>query len=303
MTSQYRLVFCCVLGVVVLLGAAGIGLGAPWPDSLNYAVGWSTADEAPIQLGASVQGMFTEHWGAKIGGWWVTGGNKGLAFVGDAYVNYMGDPLYVAVGRKFVPFGPAGLLVSPGIGGGEAQYHQDRITLQVLDGTLQFTPVVGWTRFTFSGARALADKPVRAARVAVELTDPSSDRHTTLGGNWLDVEDDTGVSADLSADVNAWLTLFGESARFGDENAYAYGIRITNQNTCANPSRYTSATVYGRHVPIGFVPAAVGASAYFENQTGLAVGVYHQINATYAVGAFGDRHDAIVSLLGYVPLH
>ncbi len=293
----------CLLGMGVLLAAGTVGSAAPWPSSLSYSVGLSSDDSARVQMSASAEGMFTEKWGAKIGGWWVTGGTDNRAFVGEAYVNYTGESLYAAAGRKYVPFGPAGVLVSPGIAGGEAQYHTDRVTVQAIGGTLAFTPVTGGTRFTFGGSRAPADESIRAARVAVELTDPKSDRHTIVGGNWLDLLDDNGASGDISADVNSWLTVFGESARFGDESAYAYGLRFTNQKHCPDPGKYTMATIYGRKIPVGYVPAAVGAVNYFEDQTGLALGIYHQVRPNYGVGVFADRKDAIVSLFGYVPLH
>lgn len=293
----------CLLGMGLLLAAGTVSSAAPWPSSLSYSVGLSSDDSARIQMSASAEGMFAEKWGAKIGGWWVTGGTDNRAFVGDAYVNYTGSSLYAAAGRKYLPFGPAGVLVSPGIAGGEVQYHTARVTVQAIGGRLAFAPVTGGTRFTFGGSRAPADESIRAARVAVELTDPKSDQHTIVGGNWLSLLDDTGVSGDISADVNSWLTVFGETARFGEESAYAYGIRFSNQKSCPDPGKYTMATIYGRNLPIGYVPAAVGAVNYFEDQTGLALGVYHQMNPNYGVGVFADRNDVIVSLFGYVPLH
>jgi len=55
-------------------------------------------------------------------------------------------------------------------------------------------------------------------------------------------------------------------------------------------------------VPIGFVPAMVGATQYFEGQEGLAGGVYHQFNARYGLGLYADEDNAILTLFGNVPL-
>jgi len=302
MRSRYCSALLCLVGAVVLFSATTMCPAAPWPSSFNYSAGVSTDESARIQLSASIQGMFTEHWGAKLGGWWVTGGDDNRAFVGDAYLNYTGESLYAAAGRKYVPLGPAGVLVSPGLAGGELQFHSDRLTLQGIAGTLAFTPVTGGTRFTFGGSRAPADESIRAARVALELTDPAAENHVIVGGNWLDLMDDTGVSVDLSADLSSRFALFGETADFADESAYVYGIRYTNQKVCPDPTKYTMATLYQRHVPIGYVPAQVGATNYFEDQTGLALGVYHQFDANHGVGVFADRDDVILTLFGYVPL-
>lgn len=290
------------VAMVAVIVAASVGSAAPWPSSLSYTAGVSTDETARLQFSASLQGMFAEQWGAKVGGWWVTGGDDNRAFVGDAYLNYTGQSVYAAAGRKYVPFGPAGVLVSPGIAGGELQFHQDRLTLQGIAGTLAFTPVTGGTRFTFGGSRAPADESMRAVRVALELTDPAAVNHTILGGNWLDLMDDTGVSVDFSADLNTRFTLFGETADFADENAYVVGLRYSNQKLCVDPAKYTMVTLYQRDIPVGYVPAAVGATNYFEDQTGLAGGIYHQFNAKHGVGLFADSEEAILTLFGYVPL-
>lgn len=302
MKSPNRRILLCVVGAVVLLGFAAVCAGATWPSAFRYSAGVSTDETARLQLYAALDGMFTDRWGAKLDGWWVTGGDDNRAFVGDAYLNYTGESIYAAGGRKYVPLGPAGVLVSPGIAGGEVQFHADRLTLQGLVGTLAFTPVTGGTRFTYGGSRAPADESVRAARLALELTDPEAENHVIVGGNWLDVLDDTGVSVDLTADLTSRFSLFGETADFADENAYVVGLRYSNQKVCEDPSCYTAVTLYQRRVPIGYVPAQVGATNYFEDQTGLALGIYHQYTSSRGVGLYADRDDAILTLFGYVPL-
>ena len=52
----------------------------------------------------------------------VTGSGDSKSFLADAYLDYTRDKVYLAVGQKFVAFGPAwGLLVSPGLRGGEVK--------------------------------------------------------------------------------------------------------------------------------------------------------------------------------------
>jgi hypothetical protein len=295
-------------GLTVLLGLAMLGLvtaacaETKWPSALSYSIGVSSDETAKIQTGAFLSGPLNESFGAKIGGWWITGGSDSRAFLGDAYIDYHNKQLYLAGGRKFVPFGPAGVLVSPGIAGGEAQVHLDRVNLQVITGTLAFTPVTGGTRFTFAGNRSPADDHVTAGRAAFLVTEPSAAVPVTLGVNTLRLLDDTGWSGDVSIDANKWLNLFGESASFKDEHAHVYGVRLSNQKLVKDPSRYTMVVLYHRRIPVGFLPAAVGATQYFEDQKGLAGGMYHQFDARYGVGIYADNKNAIVTLFGYVPL-
>jgi hypothetical protein len=273
-----------------------------WPSLFEYSAGVSTDKASRLQLYGALSGPIAPDMGLKVGGWWVAWSSDNRAFIADAYVDYTKQPLYLAAGRKLVFFGPAGILVSPGIYGGEAKFTHDRLTVQAAAGTLAFTPVSGGTRFTYAGNRAPADDSIRAARAQVEVTPLGAEKSVTLGVNVLGLLDDSGRSADATVDVTRWLSLFGETAEFGDVHAHAYGIHISDQHSRQNPDRYTLLAYYHRKVPIGFLPATVGATSYFENQVGWAGGLYHQMDARHGIGVFADRKDAILTLFFRQPL-
>jgi len=288
--------------VLVLLAATAACAETKWPTALDYSVGVSTNDDSRLQLWAAVSGPIAPDMSAKVGGWWITASDDNRAFVGDAYIDYSHFPLYAAVGRKYVPFGPAGLLVSPGVYGGELQLRWERITFQAIAGTLAFTPVTGGTRFTYAGNRTPSEESIRAGRVAVDLTEPGAAVPVRLAVNVVGVMHDTGSSLDLSIEPNEWLTLFAEAADFDDVNADVYGIRFSDQRLRPDATRHVIVVVYYRDVPVGFIPAVIGASAYFEDQTGLAGGIYYQLNQRQGLGLYADENDAILTLFTHVPL-
>jgi hypothetical protein len=186
--------------------------------------------------------------------------------------------------------------------GGHLKVDLDRWELQVLAGTLQFTPgTSSGTRFNFFGVRAPSDEGVTAARVGAALTGPDAPVPVKLGVNWLDVLDDTGSSVDVEIEASKWLTLFGESADYGEENGNAYGIRWSDAKTRSDEKVWI-VVFYHRDIDIGFVPSAVGASVFFENQRGWAGGLYHQLNMRNAIGVFADNKDAILTWFATVPL-
>jgi hypothetical protein len=238
---------------------------------------------------------------AKIEGWWIGGTGDDRAFVGDAYVDFTRNPVYLAAGRKFTMFGPAGLLVSPGIFGGEVKLDTDGWVLQALAGTLQFTPGTGTTRFSFAGIRSPSDEGVVAARVGRTLTPISAAVPVKVGVNWLDVMDDTGTSVDAEVGLRPWLTLYGEAADYADANASLYGVRLSDAAS-REDGRVWILVFYHRDIDVGFVPASVGASAHFEGQSGWAGGLYYQMSMRQAIGVFADDRDAILTWFGYVPL-
>jgi hypothetical protein len=287
---------------LLLLVAGAASAAVDWPTSLSYTIGASTDETSRIQTSATLRGPIGPNLGLTLGGWWIAGGTNNRAFVGDAYVDYTKDPLYVAAGRKFVPFGPIGVLVSPGIWGGEVQYRHDRFTLQAISGTLAYTAVTGGTRFTYAGNRIPSDEGITAGRLAIALSDADSAVPATLGINYIDILDDTGKSADLSVDATKWLNLFGETADYDDVDAHAYGIRLSDQHSRSDPTSHTILVFYHRDIPVGFVPAAAGATQFFENQTGWVGGIYHQLDARRGIGVYADREEAILTYFGYVPL-
>jgi hypothetical protein len=305
--GKMQVVKCCArplfIGLALLvLAATAAPAAVDWPAALYYTVGVSTDEASRIQSSATFTGPLSEDFGLTLAGWWITGGSNNRAFVGDAFIDYDRDPVYLAAGRKFVPFGPVGMLVSPGIWGGEVKLTHDRVTVQAISGTIAFTPVTGGTRFTYAGNRGPSEESLTAARLAVALTDPSSPVPVTVGLNWIDVLDDSGTSVDVAIEANDWLGLFGEFADYNDAEARAYGIRLSDQKLRPDTVRHTILVFYHRSVPIGFVPAQIGASQFYEEQSGWVGGIYHQLNERYGVGVYADNEDAVLTLFGYLPL-
>lgn len=303
MASTIRCLKAALAAGALALGlAAGASAQTAWPTSGSYSVGVSSDEAARIQVNANAGSPIGEHFSARLGGWWVMGEDTSRAFVGDAYLDFTQDPIYLAAGRKYLVLGPAGALVSPGVFGVEAQWRTPRMTAQALAGTLAFTPVTGGTRFTYAGSRSPADESIRAARVEVRVTDPTAEVPVTVGLNLLDVLEDTGRSADFAVQVADWLTLFGEAARYDKVDASVYGIRASDLARHPGGIHATSVVLYRRNIPIGYVPAAIGATHYFEGQTGWVAGVYHQLDARRGVGVYADQEDAIITLFGRRPL-
>lgn len=287
--------------VTLLLAVAGAGADTQWPSLFRYTLSLSSDETARYQTSASLSGPIAENMSAKVEGWWIGGEGDDRAFVGDAYLDFKRNPVYLAGGRKYTVFGPAGVLVSPGIFGGEVKFDTDGWTLQALAGTLQFTPGTGTTRFNFTGARAPSDESITAVRVARVLTPVGAAVPVKIGVNWVDVVDDTGTSVDAEIGALRWLTLYGEAADYDDANANLYGVRLSDAGM-REDGRAWILVYYHRDIDVGFVPAAVGASSYFEGQSGWAGGLYYQMNSRNAIGVFSDDQDAILTWFGTIPL-
>ncbi len=291
-----------VLAIALLfLMASAAGAETKWPSLFKYTVSLSSEDAARYQLSADFSGPIADYMNAKIQGWWIGGTADNRAFVGDAYVDFNRSPIYLAGGRKYVPFGPAGLLVSPGLLGGELGLDINRWELRVIAGTIAFTPGTSATRFTYSGTRAPSDESMTAVRLAIPLTGPGATVPVTLAGNWLDVLDDTGTSVDAQIGVLPWLTLYGEAADFGDERAHVYGVRLSDAHL-RDDGKAWILVLYERDIPIGYVPALVGACHFFEEQDGLVGALYYQMNAYQAIGVYADNKDGILTWFHTIPL-
>ncbi|MFB3879937.1 MAG: hypothetical protein ACE149_01675 [Armatimonadota bacterium] len=294
---------CVVLALVVvtLALAAAATADTKWPNLMRYTLALSTDEFGRYQASLYFTGPVAENMTAKVEGWWIKGTGDDRAFVGDAYLDYTRKPLYLAAGRKFVMFGPIGVLVSPGMFGGHLKLDLDRWELQALTGTLQFTPgTSSGNRFSFFGTRAPSDERVTALRLGGPLTGPDAAVPVKLGVNWLDVLDDTGSSVDIEIGATKQITLFGEAADF-ESSGNAYGVRWSDAATRADEKVWIL-VFYHRDIEIGFVPAAVGASVFFEDQRGWAGGLYHQFNMRDAIGVFADGNDAILTWFQTIPL-
>jgi hypothetical protein len=254
----------------------------------------------------------------------VTGGRGDhRAFVGDAYLDYDKDSLYLTAGRKYVTFRqpeiPVGALVSSGILGAEVQVRAGRVTFQGIVGSLEYMPGTSTTTFTFAGipsgvcgpwcstipaagrrSSAPLDEDILALRATGQLTEPGAVTPVALGVNWVDVADETGTSIDASIGVTNWLTLYGEAANcVGD--ARMYGIYLSDM-ALRTDGNGTIVVWYHRDIAKGFVPAAVGATSFFEGQRGWVGGLYHRLSPHRSIGAFADGEEVVLTLFGSRPL-
>lgn len=286
---------------VLLVAASAACAQTEWPSLFRYTLSLSTDETARYQTSASFSGPIAEDFSAKLEGWWIGGKGDDRAFLGDAYIDYDKNLVYLAAGRKYVVFGPAGVLVSPGIFGGELGVDIGRAAVRVISGSLQFTPGTGTTRFTFTGNRVPGDESLSAARLSAPLTAPAAPVPVTLGLNWIDVLDETGSSVDASIGLTQWLTVYGEAADYDDSDAHVYGVKLSDAGLRSDGKAWILA-LYNRDIEVGFAPAAVGASSYFEGQNGWAGGLYYQMDPGRAIGVYGDGEDAILTWFGTIPL-
>lgn len=310
--------------IVLLLAASAACAQTVWPNLVSYTFSLSSDAATRYQASLALSGPVGENLGAKIEGWWTGGGSDYRAFVGDAYLDYDKDILYLAAGRKYVTFRqpevPVGVLVSSGILGGEAQVRAGRVTLQGIVGGLAFMPGTSTTGFTFAGmpsgvcvgacgptipvagrrGSAPLDEDILALRASGELTAPGAATPVALGVNWIDVAEETGGSIDASIGVTKWLTLYGEAARCGGD-AQVYGLRLSDMKLRTD-GKATILVWYHRDIDDGFVPAAVGATSFFEGQRGWVGGLYHQISPYRSIGAFADGDEVVLTLFGNHPL-
>jgi hypothetical protein len=309
--------------IFLLLAASAACAQTGWPNLVSYAFSLSTDAATRYQASLALSGPVGENLGGKLGGWWTGGRGDYRAFVGDAYLDYDKDILYLAAGRKYVTFrqpeSPAGALVSSGILGAEAQVRARRVTFQGIVGSLAFMPGTSTTGFTFAGipsgvcgpwcstipaagrrSSAPLDEDILALRATGQLTEPGAVTPVALGVNWVDVADETGASIDASVGVTKWLTLYGEAARcVGD--AHVYGIRLSDMSFRTD-GKGTIVVWYHRDIDDGFVPAAVGATSFFEGQSGWVGGLYHQFSPHRSIGVYADGEEVILTLFGNRPL-
>ncbi len=309
--------------IVLLLAASPACAQTVWPNLVSYTFSLSSDATARYQASLALSGPVGENLGGKLEGWWTGGGDDHEAFVGDAYLDYDKDILYLAAGRKYVTFrqpeSPVGVLVSPGILGAEVQVRTERVTFQGIVGGLAFMPGTSTTGFTFAGTPSGVcgpwcsaiptagrrdsqplDEDILALRAAGQLTKTGAVTPVALGLNWVDLADETGGSVDVSVGVTKWLTLYGEAARCGGD-AHVYGIRLSDTDFRTD-GKATILVWYHRDIADGFVPAAVGATSFFEGQRGWVGGLYHRISPYRAIGAYADGEEAVLTLFGTRPL-
>jgi hypothetical protein len=309
--------------MVLVLAAGAADAQTGWPNLVCYTLSLSTEVATRYQASLALSGPVGEHLGAKLEGWGTGGSGDHEAFLGDAYLDYDKAILYVAVGRKYVTFrqpeAPVGALVSSGILGAEVQVRTGRVTFQGIVGGLAFMPGTSTTGFTFAGTPSGVCGPwcsitpavgrrgsqpleegILALRATGRLTGPGARNPVALGLNWIGVASETGASIDGSAGVTKWLTLYGEAAR-GRGEAGVYGIRLSDM-ALRTDGKGTIVVWYYRDIGEGFVPAAVGATSFFEGQRGWVGGLYHRLSPERSIGVLADGDEVVVTLFGSRPL-
>lgn len=319
----------CLAALIALLLAAGAACAQTvWPSLASYGVSLSTDPATRHQASLALSGPAGEDLGAKLEGWWTGGSGYHEAFVGDAYLDYDNGRLYLAAGRKYVTFRrpeiPVGALVSSGILGAEVQARAGRVTFQGIAGGLAFMPGTSATGFGFAGSPSGVclggvcmvgepalpatgrrgsqplDEDILALRATGQLAEPGAVTQVGIGVDWVDVADETGASMDAAIGVTKWLTLFGEAARCGG-HAHVYGIRLSDTDLRTD-GKGTIVVWYHREIDDGFVPAAVGATSFFEGQHGWVGGLYHQISRRRSIGVSADGEEVVLTLFGDHPL-
>lgn len=291
---------CLALLLVLLLAPGAAQAQTQWPRLADYTLSLSTDEAAAYQTSLSLSGPIGEDRHLELQGWWIAGTGDDRAFLGDAYLDYDNDVLYLAAGRKYAVLGPAGVLASPGVFGLELQLCADPAELQVVVGTLQFIPGTGATRFIYAGNRAPADESITGLRLAGRLTGPDAVAPVTLGVNWIHLADRSGSSLDTSISLTDWLTLYGEAADC-DGDALVYGLRLTNAHTRADGAAATF-VLYHRTVSPDFLPSLVGATSLVEGGSGWAGGLYHQVGPGRAIGVYADGEEAVITWFGSIPM-
>ena len=116
--------------LVLLLAPGAAQAQTPWPRLADYTLSLATDEAAAYQTSLSLSGPVGEDLRLKLQGWWIAGTGDDRAFLGDAYLAYDNDMLYLAAGRKYAVLGPAGVLASPGVFGLELQLCADPAELQ-----------------------------------------------------------------------------------------------------------------------------------------------------------------------------
>ena len=146
---------CLAALIFLLLAASAACAQTTWPNLVSYAFSLSTDAATRYQASLALSGPAGENLGGKLEGWWTGGRGDYRAFLGDAYLDYEKDILYLAAGRKYVTFrqpeSPVGALVSSGILGAEVHVRTRRVTFQGILGSLAFMPGTSTTGFTFAG--------------------------------------------------------------------------------------------------------------------------------------------------------
>ncbi len=269
-----------------------------WPGGMDLSLSFASRKNARIVLAGEAYGTFKRTLTLKAGGWIANGSEGTKGFLANAYVGMDRPNYYIAAGQKFVVFGPAGLLVSPGARGAEVVLKGRPLTLQLLAGRTQFTPPTGTAgRFTpntdpLFGERRL-HRQMTAVRVEYDL--PRAAQHTYLGLNGLWTDSRGGASIDLESPAGAGKSFYAEVASFDGTTAQLGGVRFREFGRYLSTSRPTTLDIFWRNLPEDYLPAQVGATQYYPRNGGVAAGFHHQLSALSAVGLYGDGRGVMMN--------
>jgi hypothetical protein len=269
-----------------------------WPTQIDFGIGVTSRSDSRLQVMAEGSGTAGEDLTLRIGGWLVHGDGSTTGHLSNAYVGLDKPNFYAAAGQKFVVFGPAGLMVSPGARGAEVVLKGSPISLQLLGGRTQFTPPTGHCGRTTPNLEPgfgedREHKEFFAARVEYDL--PRGVSHTYLGLNTLWASSRNGVSADVETPAGEGRTLYGEISSFDSDGAELVGMRFPDVGKYFDTTKETTLDVFWRRIPEDYYPSIAAASQYYADSYGLGVGLHHKMSSRSALGVYGDNRGVMVN--------
>jgi hypothetical protein len=266
-----------------------------WPVRVDTFIAFASRRNARLQLAAEGRGRLSHGLSLRVGGWLLSGTGSGVrgtrGYLGNAYVGMNRSKYYLAAGQKFVVFGPAGLMISPGMRGGEAVLKGQPITLQLLGGRTQFSPLAGTAdRTTPNNDPVFGSKRPRRDFTAMraEYDFPRGDHHSYAGLSSLWMDSKTGVSVDVETPFTNDRTFYAEVSSFNSVNAEVAGVRFNQFRRYLHTDRETVLNVYWINVEDNYLPAEYGATQYYPSSTGLGVYLSHRLGQNSSLGLSGD---------------
>ncbi|NIM04905.1 MAG: hypothetical protein GTO55_03035 [Armatimonadetes bacterium] len=295
-----------VLLLISLCGQMASADRGDWPKQIDIGFTVNSRDEARFLLMGEGYGTVGEDLVLRLGGWIVHGEGTTKARLSNAYVGLDKPHFYAAVGQKFVVFGPAGLLVSPGARGAEVVLKGEPISLQLLGGTTQFTPPTGNAGRTTPNLTPLEaqERPREdffAARAEYHLI--RGIKHSFLGLNTLWMNSESGASVDLEAPAGGGRILYAEASSFDSTSAQLAGMRFTDVGKYFHTAKPTELDVFWTDIPDDYAPSLLAATQYRADRDGVGVGLYHRMGKRSALGIYGDGRGVMIDFSRHFTLH
>jgi len=287
------------ISAMILLSISGAwAAAAKWPGGIDMSFGAASPANARWQFSGEGYGTIVHGLTLKVGGWVVNGSEGTRGFLSNAYACWDRPTYYIAGGQKFVVFGPAGLLVSPGARGGEIILKGTPITLQLLGGRTQFTPITGNAGRTTPNLDPLSaehrlKRDFFAARAEYDLT--RDGQHVFIGLNGLWMLSRAGASLDAELPVGKDQLLYGEIASFDGDSAELGGIRFTDFRKHLGTKRETTLDVIWKNVANEFAPGRYSATQYINGQSGISAGLSQKLSDVSSIGLYGDSQGVLLN--------